>query len=544
MSYILTGRRGRESHFDWDDYVGGLVTKCENVEDWQDFKETSLPDRFRPERIYAKNPNNQVKNLKDIKDLTPDTKGIKGSKDNTKDESDIKDEEGGEKSKNKQRAKTAEEKAVEEKSVVPVRSRSACSVYTGTGNTDIKNDGSVSRSKTLRGISENGHGRTESDKVKDVNDDIKDKDNDGDDDKYRENDNYVENNKIELRPLKERITQSGKSSSQSSITNGVQEKKGAKPKPTIKLSYSQANISLKSKTRTDSGVSSEGSHPSNEDSRTSLKRAAIHAGITSTDVSNKDYFLTALRKFSLPASKDDVHDEEEDDEPLISLVRKPMPGLTVSSIKSSRKLNASATPSLSDSDKSSQKSMTLVTKTLTLEDSACKPPLLGHNIPVLNRERSPRPLLTRPESQTSNRTVCTISIDSSYLSKFAQNTNNSSNGLKPNEIAEGMESYFNSYYQDKRSSSASYFPIADLLPAVEKSIHNSMHTSRAPLDLDYNGEAEEGEEDSDDYNRGCERDITVMASKDGLLPYEESLLMMREGVDLLRLKERNQTVRL
>ncbi len=46
-----------------------------------------------------------------------------------------------------------------------------------------------------------------------------------------------------------------------------------------------------------------------------------------------------------------------------------------------------------------------------------------------------------------------------------------------------------------------------------------------------------------------EEDVTftepdlALCNKDRLLQYEENILMMKEGVDLLRLKERQQTVR-
>ena len=120
--------------------------------------------------------------------------------------------------------------------------------------------------------------------------------------------------------------------------------------------------------------------------------------------------------------------------------------------------------------------------------------------------------------------LCTVSMDPSIL-KLAE-------CLKVGETNGGnLSPYLNSILRDK-STTTTFFPIADLLPAVERSLHSGLNQNRVPPPPEKIG----------DHDPVSLENELLLAGKDRLLNYEESLLLMREGVDLLRLKERNQAV--
>ena len=78
------------------------------------------------------------------------------------------------------------------------------------------------------------------------------------------------------------------------------------------------------------------------------------------------------------------------------------------------------------------------------------------------------------------------------------------------------------------------FPIGELLPAVDKSLKTTM--------TGYKGtRMQESLKKEQTTIAGLEQEI-ALTSRDKLLPYEDTIIMMREGVELVRLRERQQTV--
>ena len=77
-------------------------------------------------------------------------------------------------------------------------------------------------------------------------------------------------------------------------------------------------------------------------------------------------------------------------------------------------------------------------------------------------------------------------------------------------------------------------PLGDLLPAVEQNIRYNMHKNNANRKT-----SPEADSDVDIYVLDKE---TGTPTKDKVLSYEDSLVMMREGMELIKLKERHQSV--
>ena len=91
----------------------------------------------------------------------------------------------------------------------------------------------------------------------------------------------------------------------------------------------------------------------------------------------------------------------------------------------------------------------------------------------------------------------------------------------------------NSYYRDKTNSHL--FQIGDLLPAVDD--HNNKNGK--PKRKYSNNNINEGE-----YSVNAENNRYFQSEKDSLLRHEDRIFMVKEGVELSRLKERQQGVRI
>ena len=78
------------------------------------------------------------------------------------------------------------------------------------------------------------------------------------------------------------------------------------------------------------------------------------------------------------------------------------------------------------------------------------------------------------------------------------------------------------------SSIGQCFPIGELLPAVDSSIRNSMPVRH------YRSTEHGGKENVDK--------TMAITGKERMIPYEDNIIMMKEGVEMLRIRDRTETV--
>ena len=108
--------------------------------------------------------------------------------------------------------------------------------------------------------------------------------------------------------------------------------------------------------------------------------------------------------------------------------------------------------------------------------------------------------------------------------------------IEPLDLLQGVGQYSNPY---KERLASRGLPIGDLLPAVDTSLKTNLAARKTPKR--YEDTAWQGR---NGFSRDMllSRDMSV-TGKETLLPYEDSLILMREGVEMLKMRE-NSTVRL
>ena len=182
------------------------------------------------------------------------------------------------------------------------------------------------------------------------------------------------------------------------------------------------------------------------------------------------------------------------------------------------------------SPKSTQRQVQLVLKRICLLDANIqeRKTISQAQRMVLNRARtaatSARSTSITPRPSTSN--VTTLSLDGNVLSEQQQSTEK----LTGRSSSSGLEGYMNSYYRNK--TNGQMFQIGDLLPAVD----DHSNKNNKPRRKYSNNSVIEGES-----SVHAKENSYFQADKD-LLRHEDKIFMVKEGVDLRRLKERQQAV--
>ena len=121
--------------------------------------------------------------------------------------------------------------------------------------------------------------------------------------------------------------------------------------------------------------------------------------------------------------------------------------------------------------------------------------------------------MSRP-STSSN--VTTLSMDGKLLDDQQQ----------PEKMS-GLEGYMNSYYREKTNSHS--FQIGDLLPTVDD--HNNKITR-----------SRRGNAATNERSNSIPADISSQATQSTLLQNEDKIFLAKEGIELIRFKERQQSV--
>ena len=127
--------------------------------------------------------------------------------------------------------------------------------------------------------------------------------------------------------------------------------------------------------------------------------------------------------------------------------------------------------------------------------------------------------ISRP-STSSN--VTTLSMDGKLLGDEQQLEK-----LSARSGMSGLEGYMNSYYRDKTTGNS--FQIGDLLPAVDD--HNNKITR-----------FRKGNSTPNERSNSIPGDPSSQPTQSSLLQNEDKIFMAKEGIELIRLKERQQSV--
>ena len=127
--------------------------------------------------------------------------------------------------------------------------------------------------------------------------------------------------------------------------------------------------------------------------------------------------------------------------------------------------------------------------------------------------------ISRP-STSSN--VTTLSMDGKLLGDEQQPEK-----LSTRSGMSGLEGYMNSYYRDKTTGNS--FQIGDLLPAVDD--HNNKITR-----------LRRGNSTPNERSNSIPGDPSSQTTQSTLLQNEDKIFMAKEGIELIRLKERQQSV--
>ena len=165
--------------------------------------------------------------------------------------------------------------------------------------------------------------------------------------------------------------------------------------------------------------------------------------------------------------------------------------------------------------------VSLVLKTVVFEDQpqieSTSAPCLGSRRPFSTKSRSKSAKPLRGSSASRKNGAVALSTDSPFVNKTTKETFS---------ISGGLDAYANHY---KDSLSSRVMPIGDLLPAVDRNLKGVM-TAQRQRHSGYNG----------DYTSWPVRGTT--GSGRNKLPHEDSLVLIRDGIQLLKLKENTNAV--
>ena len=312
----------------------------------------------------------------------------------------------------------------------------------------------------------------------------------------------------------------------------------AKKPPPIKLSYTSSNITLKGLYNTSL---LDNFKPDIQEPRT------LGASLTATPMLKNQIQLFTPPEKSKPSTP---HNNKTPNQAVVTQLNQRTNSarkkteenkscLTVATLKSVNGINTSHTNETGDGLETSrpvsqggerrtpvQRQVMLVLKKVSLQD----------NLQDTEEPESPIKWLpysnSRPNSQSSQR----FRQGSISLSLKNGSYPNGKTGvpllwMNPEDIEKAKDSYETQAddvqdYVPNGTVNTTYFQIGDLLPAVDSSMKRKL-----PIRA-INGER---------TGSATERDMSVNG-KDVLVPYEDNLIMMKEGVELLRLKEKNSNV--
>ena len=464
----------------WAPYLCTTVGKCHEIDDVQIFIDNSLTQKLKPKP-----------NCKRVKDNN--TKGKNAVLHQSKSESGAKD-------------KTTDSKPTEQSTTQDSDSNNSASKFkTESDIRRAKRLINLSRSQCRKGqIQEDEEGEVLEDGERRVREE-----GDGDE---------TDVTKTET----ESTATTGADSTQTDVQGPpVEAVPQEPPKPPIKLSYTSSNITLK-------GLYDNPILGSVIKSETKEPRALGVNLDGSSMLKNQVRLFTPPSKPATPKTNPNPDNENrissgtvKTDEPTSA----DGSGLTISSFRSSSYVTVNGITDDAESSRppsqrgpSAQRQVMLVLKKVSLQEN-------------LQEGEDPDqikwlpPSASRPTSQQQR-----LRQNSLSLSLKNGNLPNGKTGvpllwMNPDELEKSPDLQTLDEHTNGKMSTK-YFQIGDLLPAVDNSMKRKLPVRTM------NGER---------TGSATDKEISVNG-KDVLVPFEDNLIMMKEGVELLRLKEKNSTV--